>query len=370
MSTAVFPPEFHVVRRADGRIRIHDPVSDLSWNLGRTEYAVATLIDGRRSVEEIAAELVLRENVHVRLERITAFIERLRILGMLVDREERQRRRDGFAGLSYGPWKTRLLVSLLDIDPTQLLAGISRSAPWLLTRAAVLTGIAIIVAALALILSHWAAVGTTAAGLARAPWVVIAYYPIAIASILLHELGHALACHRYGVRTRRLGAGVYVPFVTGWSRPEQESWEALPRNARVVTIVMGPLVSFFVAGIGAIAWVIADALGASGFASFGLLVAIISAAGTIPTLLPIFNGDGYLLVTELCDAPGLRQRSWRYVGALVRGERRRTATVSRRDALLALAVVGGTIASWGLAWGYVIRLAVGHQRFQGGKQSG
>ncbi|MNP32552.1 hypothetical protein D3C76_1257380 [compost metagenome] len=80
----------------------------------------------------------------------------------------------------------------------------------------------------------------------------------------------------------------------------------------MITILAGPLVSLQYAGVSIVLWAMfRDTQGVLP----GLFVVMIVASfiSLIPTLLPIFNGDTYLAITEVLGQPRLRQRAFNYV---------------------------------------------------------
>ncbi len=352
-----FDPALEVTPEPAGRHRLYAALSDQTWVLGANELRVARAFDGRRSAAQIAAGLRETHGLTVSPQRVAAFGTRLHALGVLVVPGE-PRRRDRFAGLSYGPWKARLLVTLFDVAPEPYLDALLRRLPWLTARGFLACCGLLVAVALALVWHGRARLGPELPLAFGGYTWLLWYYPIALGSIVVHELGHALACKAYGVRTTFLGVGIYPPFVTGWSRPVQHEWSRLPRGPRVVTILMGPAQSIVIAALGSLVWAFAQP--ASALANLGLLVAVVASFSTIPTLLPIFNGDGYLLLTELCRTPSLREQSWRFVRDAVRGRSGWIATLSWRRRLLYGGMVTGTVASWCMAWTYATWVVVRH----------
>lgn len=97
---------------------------------------------------------------------------------------------------------------------------------------------------------------------------------LAFASVLLHELGHALVARSLGVHV----AGIELHFFGGAAKMAQQ-----PRNARdeVLIAVAGPAVSFALAGLG---WVTFAATGATFFYLFAWINTILGTFNLIPAM--------------------------------------------------------------------------------------
>ncbi|WP_437581661.1 site-2 protease family protein [Sorangium sp. So ce887] len=357
-SAAAFPllsPDIEVVGPAEGegpdprRFALYDRATDTSFALGKAELTLARLFDGRRSRDEVLEQARACVSPRLSAEKLAQFEQRLVGLGILVDSSRPERaRKDPFAGISFGPLKSLLLVPLINLKPDEHLDRLARAAPVLVSRWLVYGCLALIAAGGWIAGLRWHVFSgdlvLAYTGWGWLPW----HYPIMIASVVCHELGHALPCKAYGVRISEMGLGAYLLFVTGWARPVQREWSRMTKRQRVVSIVMGPLASLACASVGMVIWALAAP--GSELGVFGVRVAATSALAVIPTLLPVFNGDSYLFLTEVLGIPGLRQKSWRFARGLLRRDTGRTQDLSARRKLLYLSVVAGTFLSWLIAW--------------------
>ncbi len=348
-------PDIEVVGPAEGegpeprRFALYNNATDTSFVMGKAELTLAKLFDGRRSRGEVLEEARGVLSPRLSAEKLSQFEQRLVSLGILVDASRPEKaHKDPFAGISFGPLKSLLLVPLINLKPDAHLERLMRYAPALVSRWFVYGCLGLVAVGAGLAGSRWHAFSSDAVlaytGWGWLPW----HYPIMIASVACHELGHALPCKVNGVRINEMGLGAYLLFVTGWARPVQREWSRLSKRRRILSIVMGPFASLVFASVGVVIW----ALAAPGTAlsQFGVRAAVTSTLAVIPTLLPVFNGDGYLFLTEVLEVPGLRQKSWTFARDLLRGNAERTRTLNARRKLLYLLVVVGTILSWLLAW--------------------
>lgn len=332
------------------RYRIYDPVADIFYSLGEREMQVARLFDGRRRHSEIVTEAQQRLRIALTEERVAAFERKLRSLGIVATSNDRSPPRDPASGISYGPFKAKLMFTILRFDPQRLLDATWPSVSWMFWPSTVVAGIALIIAALCVVLVSWSAwTADVVNAYTGFSWLAI-HYPIVVLSMICHEFGHAFACRRYGVRVKEIGAAVYLLLATGWAKPVQREWGRIGRRERMVTIIMGPFASLLFVSVAILAWPFTSA------GSFGNRLAIIGAVSaaiaSIPTVVPFFNGDTYLALTELFNQPGIRQRAFQYVHDWLR--RRDVAAVPRSTRWLYAGVVAATLCGWALVWSLVI----------------
>ncbi|CAM2171629.1 putative peptide zinc metalloprotease protein [Paraburkholderia sacchari] len=347
----------------DRRYTIYDPASDLSYYLGASELAVAQLFDGMRSAADVSASLGV-QGIALSEEKAATFERRLHQLGLLAVPGGRSARlRDPATGISYGPLKAVLSIPVMRFAPERLLDAIFEHAPRFCSRTFVYSGLAVIVAALVCVAVRFDAFASDVAGVYMHGWQwLLWHYPVIVASIAIHELGHALACRAYKVRITDFGIAVYLLLATGWARPLQRDWSALPQRARLVTIVMGPYASLLFVALGVGVWNWAPHESAAHM--LGTVMAVSATAALVPTLLPIFNGDTYLAMTEYFGVPRLRQRAFNYVRCQLQ-QRGGGETPPPARCMLYWATALGTVAGWVMAWAW---LAWGIERLVSAKQ--
>lgn len=356
----LFPPRADA---EDRRHTVYDPQTDLSYFLGEAELLVATQFDGQRSAEQIVEQLRQAHGKSLTVQKLLAYGQKLRQLGLLTGTgpKDGQKVMDPAIGISYGPLKAMLMIPVLRMDPARQLAWLHANFRALCSVWFAALGLALIAGALLLLQRHWGAFLTDARAVygGDARWLLW-HYPVVVVSIYFHEIGHALSCHHYKVRITDFGIAVYLLLATGWARPLQSDWALLSRRQRLITIFMGPFASLLFAAVGVFAWQGAVAAEPShGFArTLGVVMAVSATLALIPTLLPIFNGDTYLAITELLGIPRLRQRAFRYLKDLRKGQSHEAHLSPRRKALYWLTIIG-TVLGWLVVWYLLIRLAIG-----------
>lgn len=356
----LFPPRHDA---EDRRHTVYDPRTDLSYFLGEAELLVARQFDGQRSTEEIVEQFRQAHGKQLTVTKLQAFGQKLRQLGLLteVGQTSEHKVMDPAIGISYGPLKALLMIPVLRMDPARQLAWLHANFRGLCSVWFAMLGLALIAGALGLLQQHWGAFLTDAQAVygGDARWLLW-HYPVVVVSIYFHEIGHALSCHHYKVRITDFGIAVYLLLATGWARPLQSDWALLSRRQRLITIFMGPFASLLFAAVGVFLWQGAVAAGLPpGFArTLGVVMAVSATLALVPTLLPMFNGDTYLAITELLGIPRLRQRAFRYLKDLRKGQQHEVPLSRRRKALYGFTIVG-TVLGWLVVWYLLVRLAIG-----------
>jgi putative peptide zinc metalloprotease protein len=297
------------------RHNLYDPRNDMGFELGMAEYSLALLFDGQRSLNDIADAALAQHRIKVNPEKLAQFERRLLNLKLLSSEQTAHKKdlRDPATGITYGPLKEHLLINLVKTNPQPLLDHIYRLAPWCCRAAFILPVLALALASFVYLGAHFGTFMTDAGDtyIQSYRWLLW-HFPVILTSIALHELGHAMACRHYGVKVNDFGIGIYLLLATGWVRPVQAQWSRLPLNQRVITILAGPLVSLLYAGVGIVLWAMfRDSQG--GLPALFVVMIVASLVSLVPTLLPIFNGDTYLAITEALGQPRLRQRAFNYV---------------------------------------------------------
>lgn len=122
------------------------------------------------------------------------------------------------------------------------------------------------------------------------------------ASVLVHELGHAVAARRYGIRTR----GIILFLFGGVAQIGRDP----PTPASELAVAAaGPITSI---ALGAVCWVLAQLTGGSALGAIIAYLAWVNAALAVFNLIPGFPLDGGRM---------LRALLWRVTGSLERATR-------------------------------------------------
>lgn len=336
-------PTHYVVRKAAvaGRFEVHDRVARTSWALGSVELAVARRFDGAQTYRVISMSLQQSGLRPISPASLRAFESRLIALGILEDDRRATRRRAQV-------WVRYLLaLDRLDFgsfDPSHVLDIVHRRVYWLQRRPWVLLLSAVSAGIVASLGTRFGEFVHTVP-LALQGWGLLGLYGVCAVSTIFHEGGHALSCQAYGVAVREVGIGLRSLLVSAWTEPDRDAWSRLSLRQRLVTVIAGPLGSLGFAAIGAVGWLLPAP---EPLRTVGVLMILAGTVGVIPTLLPIFDGDAYLVLTDMLNWPNLRSRSFQYLRALLSGTGRSQHVAPRTKVVyvgFALATILGRLAT-------------------------
>lgn len=131
----------------------------------------------------------------------------------------------------------------------------------------------------------------------------------------LHELGHALAATRFGVRVAHMG----VAFVVMWPMlytDVGESWKLKSRHQRLAVSSAGILTELALAGLATLGWALTDpGLLHTAFLYLATTSWVLTLALNIS---PFMRFDGYFILSDLLDFPNLHERSSAFARAALR----------------------------------------------------
>lgn len=167
-------------------------------------------------------------------------------------------------------------------------------------------------------------------------------YVVFLLALCAHELGHAAACSRYGVRPGDIGFALYLVFPAVYCDVTR-AW-LLPRRKRVVVDIAGLV---FEVGVGAVYVIIALV-----FHFWFLDVAALMVLGNLLWALnPFGRFDVYWALNDALGITDLRRASWRALKGLV--TRRKQAQAETEDpqgrarvALIIYAICSAVMFGW------------------------
>ena len=334
------------VFRGEPSVVVADRSAGRYVRFGEGADEILRLLDGTRSVEDLATELGRRVGAEFPRDRARAFLAGLAERGFLEGVPGRPKRR------RWNPLALRLPL----FDPDRLagaLRGLGRllfSGPGI--GAAVLTA----AAGLATLALHGPSARIPALDDA---WTLGAFYAAASVALTLHELGHALALKSRGGVVRE--AGVLLLFGMPCLYVDvSDAWLLPTRRDRLIVSSAGLIVELGLLGAACLALALAPLHGPGAVAAFA--VATVCGIRSIAVNLnPLVRLDGYYVLSDLLGIPNLRPRAfaalagWARSGAAkARGDgTERAATRGERTVLLvygALALPYGVLLVGGLLW--------------------
>lgn len=294
---------------------VKDPVSMSYFRLRDEEYAILEMLDGQASAEELIQRFERRfAPRRLTAERLQAFLARLHADGLLVSdatgqaaqllargaKQRRQRRAMFLANL--------LAIRLPGVNPAPLLDSIEGAVGWLFSPAAAVAGLALVVAAATLVATRYAEVAARMPAFHSFFTARNALAMLAVLAIvkLLHELGHALVCRRFGGECHELGVMLLLFAPTLYCNVS-DSWMFASRWQRIAVAAAGIYVELILAALATFLWWTSEPGVASAMALDVMFVCSVS------TLVfngnPLLRYDGYYVLSDLVDIPNLAQQA-------------------------------------------------------------
>jgi putative peptide zinc metalloprotease protein len=146
---------------------------------------------------------------------------------------------------------------------------------------------------------------TAVASLSAGRWT--AFVALAYLGVLIHELGHASACRRFGVRHGDIGIGLYIIYPVFYTNVTS-CW-SLSRWQRATVDIGGMFFQMTFSSLCCLAWFWSH----SDILAFAILSNV---ATVVVNLNPFLRFDGYWLLTDLLGLSSIRRSSyncWRYL---------------------------------------------------------
>ncbi|HEX5496752.1 MAG TPA: M50 family metallopeptidase [Mycobacteriales bacterium] len=301
-------PEHYVVSPAgpDGRHNLFDPYTRRRWMLGAAELAAARQFTAGQTYASLARALNQRGARSVSVGRLRAFEAKLLAVCLLrqVDILPPGSRKRVGARLAGLRWLGGF--GLVAFHPGRAVDAVYGRTPWLTSWRGTL-GLAAFAVAVVVMLGSRAGTLAHQVPSAIAGWGLPGLYLLTAVSAIFHEGGHALACRRYGVAVEEIGLGVRALILFAWTDPDRDGWARLSTRARLATVAAGPFGSVLYGTLGGVLWLSTPAGGVP--SRIAVLWILAGTVAVLPTLLPIFQGDTYLILTDMLGWPNLRPRA-------------------------------------------------------------
>ena len=172
-----------------------------------------------------------------------------------------------------------------------------------------------ILTSLALVLPHWA---DLAAGAKTAidPGNWLWLWAVFVLIKLVHELGHAFGCRRFGGECHELGI-MFLVFIPTPYVDASAAWAFPSRWQRMFVGAAGMIVELFVAAVLAIVWVFIRHDTLPGQLMYNAML-IASVSTLVFNANPLLRYDGYYILSDFLEIPNLRQKSTEYAMGLVK----------------------------------------------------
>jgi putative peptide zinc metalloprotease protein len=134
---------------------------------------------------------------------------------------------------------------------------------------------------------------------------------------LIHELGHAFACRRFGGECHELGI-MFLVFIPTPYVDASSAWAFPNRWHRMFVGCAGMIVELFVASLLAFFWVtVGDKSSLPAVLAYNAML-IASVSTLIFNANPLLRYDGYYILSDFLEIPNLRQKSTEYAMGLIK----------------------------------------------------
>jgi putative peptide zinc metalloprotease protein len=293
---------------------VKDPLTLKYFRFEAEEFALLSMLDGRASSEEIRerfAERFAPQRISAaELQELAANLHKTHLViadaagqgGELLARHQVQRRQAILRTLA-----SPLAIRFRGIDPDRLLACLCGWCGWIFSVPAAVCSAALVLSALALVAAEcdvvWSRLPALEAFFAAQNWLLLA---VALAGTkVLHELGHGLACKRFGGECHDMGVLLLVGTPCLYCNVS-DAWMIASKWRRAAIGAAGMYVELNLAAIATFLWWLSEP---------GLLnhlclsVMFVSSVSTLVfNANPLMRFDGYFILADLLEIPNLRQR--------------------------------------------------------------
>ncbi len=300
---------------------VHDELNSQFYRLGINEWKMAKLFDGNRTMRQVIREATLRlgeEHASPQeVSRLAGWLVQAGLArvneGALVDTSTSNSATRGWhdplkQASKLGQWNPLFLKISLP-DPSPLLAWIAPVLSLFFSRTFLLVWLAVCGFGAYCVAASWGEFRSSLNDVfTQENW----FYLLAVWVVLkvIHELGHAIACMRYGGKVTRCGLMFIVFSPIAWV-DVTSAWSFRSRWQRIVVSAAGMYIEFFVAAIAAIVWAKTES---PAIASLSRNVVL---SASVTTLLFNLNFlmrfDGYYILTDLLDIQNLYGAGQQYV---------------------------------------------------------
>ncbi|MCU0467433.1 MAG: hypothetical protein MUF58_02445 [Arcicella sp.] len=143
---------------------------------------------------------------------------------------------------------------------------------------------------------------------------IFSFYPIIVSILLIHELGHAAASYRFGVKSKEIGFGLYIIFPVLYT-DVTEVWR-ISKIKRVI-VNLGGIYFQLLINLGLIYGIYINFGNLDNVSTFRYLIQI-NIATILINVIPFLKFDGYWLYSDIFAIPNLKQQSTTYFTKLLK----------------------------------------------------
>ncbi len=294
---------------------VKDPVALKYYRFEEEEFALLQMMDGTLSPDRIKQQFDKRFSPQkITLQELFQFIGLLYRSSLLVSDapgqgdELKTRGEDNRRRQLRSNWTNVLALRFRGFDPGQLLSFLCGIFGWFFTIPALLFVMAYALGAGLLVATQWEVFQTKLPQFqeffAVNNWLLLAV-TLAITKVC-HELGHGIACRRFGGQCHEMGV-MFLVLTPCLYCNVSDSWMLPSKWKRAAIAAAGMYVEFFLAATATYVWWWSQPGVINHLALNVIFVCSVS------TLLfnanPLLRYDGYYILSDLLEVPNLRQKA-------------------------------------------------------------
>ncbi|HEX5105348.1 MAG TPA: HlyD family efflux transporter periplasmic adaptor subunit [Pirellulaceae bacterium] len=337
---------------------IKDPLTLRYYRFEEEEFAILSMLDGQTSAEDICERFEERfapQRIRgSQLQQLLAMLHRSNLLvstapgqgEQLHRRSQEQKNKQRLAALA-----SFLALRFRGVDPDRFLAWLVRRAGWLFSLPAAIFAALLVFSAVLLVAAEFdtfrARLPAFEAFFAVQNWFWLA--AVLCVTKILHELGHGLACKRFGGECHELGVMLLV-FTPCLYCNVSDSWMVPSRWRRAAIGAAGMYIELILASLATFVWWFTEP-GLVNHLALNVMF-VCSVSTLVFNANPLMRFDGYYILADLLEIPNLRQKAQaviqRKLGAWLLGLRERPDPLlpTRHQWLFAAYSVASAVYMW------------------------
>jgi putative peptide zinc metalloprotease protein len=201
-------------------------------------------------------------------------------------------------------------------DPDQFLVRWMPVVRVLFSKVGAIIWLIVIAFALGAVAQNWPALKTGASN-AIDPKNWLWLWAVFVLIKLIHELGHAFSCRRFGGECHEMGI-MFLVFIPTPYVDASSAWAFPSRWQRMFVGAAGMIVELFVASLLLFFWVsVGDKNSLPAELAYNAIL-IASVSTVIFNANPLLRYDGYYILSDFLEIPNLRQKSTEYAMGLIK----------------------------------------------------
>jgi putative peptide zinc metalloprotease protein len=337
---------------------VKDPLALRYFRFEAEEFAILSMLDGQTSAEQICErfeqQFVPQRLPSGQLQQLLVMLHRSNLLiadalgqgqQLLTRHRDRQRR------VRIGTLTNFLAIRIRGIDPDRILTWLDGWVGWVFSAPAAVAALAIALSAILLVFAEFqtfeARLPAFHAFFAAQNWLWLAM--TLAATKVLHEIGHGLACKRFGGECHEMGLMLLV-FTPCLYCNVSDAWMIPSKWRRAAIGAAGMYIELILAAVATFLWWLSEP------GLFNHLCLNVMFVCSVSTVLfnanPLMRFDGYYILSDILEIPNLRQKSaaviQRKLAKWILGLRERPDPFlpTRRRWLFALYSIAASIYGW------------------------